>query len=1054
MQSTLFSSSTRRRLFLLSLLALAAATLAADTPSEAWLAEYRRYVAQPNIPTGAPADPASPSGFGDLMRRLPAPEEWPHLRQALKDAASHAAPGAEQKRLQAGSWLFAYLSGDRTGLMAELPPKPAPEAMTSEEAIVVLQMHEALDPARGQGGDQADQLLQAFKQQVEAVEPVNVDEVKRALGGEENFARLHRLLDADEAMRPKVTAVYEEYQKTGDQAAAEQKMQVLQKEYEDAYGADQQALEPYRQNPLIGRYVSELWRTRQPDGYAPSAAVPDLVKLLGKDEARALVRRALAVPIQLMFDEHTGAETRLLLREEALAAIATLKVASWGLVTDAADAPLFEALDKRFPATADRSYSYRTASGFYLLALMQQSKIPEAVAFASRPEFQGRLNLPYEISQALEKGGNEEQLWAFLRAWLRKFPASDEWDRFNRLSASLGHQRELKAMVAEMAADGSFAGLSRLRVQLLQADFELAIDDLTGARTRLAALLAPVAATADERRIQLEVAGKLLSLADLQQDGAQFQATLAAAEAVLAAGEQGEEGTGIQQTANLIEILNTAGRFGDSVRLGDAVLARLAEQMAKADAKQAETLRRLGMDYRLRQLLGEMLRARVELGQWTEAAQLVENSPWWGVRDVQGLLNEKVPSNSRPLGWYFARLAHQQGHAEIEQQLLEMQLVATPGSDPIYQSYLELTGPEAKPLLAKLIAADRYEERPLIWRAKLESDAGQWDAAIATLQEAIQIDPSDGEEGRGDRMRVYAFMARAVGAKGDKEKAVFFENVVKSIRLSETADRWFTLGAYAHAIALYRQALGFFQDAYCIQSRLAVRLAGEGKMDEAAEHYRRAFELMPDSFGRVESHCFGCEHVFAGEKSQGVAEEVFTKMLAARPDKPQLHYLMGYLREEQNRDKEAADYYRQAIKLDPLYLNAWKQLAGLDGKLHFTPAERDDLYLKLVEMDPMRRHGYPSLDRVGDLPRLWRALQAAQQVVARLPAAQPVWPLKASTALLASDTSGYRSYGPTIGQESFATVLAQHEFIMNLQGYLVSLNAAPEGAEPNSSPTP
>jgi tetratricopeptide (TPR) repeat protein len=296
-------------------------------------------------------------------------------------------------------------------------------------------------------------------------------------------------------------------------------------------------------------------------------------------------------------------------------------------------------------------------------------------------------------------------------------------------------------------------------------------------------------------------------------------------------------------------------------------------------------------------------------------------------------------------------------------------------------------------------------------------------------------------------MRVYAFMAQALRGKGDNAKAKFFEDVVRSIRLAETADRWFETGAYAHAIAFYRQALGFFQDAYCIQSRLAVRLAAEGKIDEAAEHYRRAFEQMPDSFGRVESHCFGCEQVFAGEKSQGVAEQVFTTMLAARPDKPQLHYLMGYLRMEQERPADAAGHFRRAVELDPLYLNAWDKLAGLESKLHFPPVQRDELLLKLLELDPAHHHASPDLARVTDLARLWRALDAAGQVVAALPAAGPLWELKASAARLAGKRADARPWERAEREKNFAAVLLEHHFVEALQGYLATLNAPMEKAE-------
>ncbi len=61
-------------------------------------------------------------------------------------------------------------------------------------------------------------------------------------------------------------------------------------------------------------------------------------------------------------------------------------------------------------------------------------------------------------------------------------------------------------------------------------------------------------------------------------------------------------------------------------------------------------------------------------------------------------------------------------------------------------------------------------------------------------------------------------------------------------------------------------------DAYCIQSRLAVRLSEPGQHELAAKHYEKALALMPDSFGRVESHGFGCEGAFGVTEAQSAAE--------------------------------------------------------------------------------------------------------------------------------------------------------------------------------------
>ena len=140
--------------------------------------------------------------------------------------------------------------------------------------------------------------------------------------------------------------------------------------------------------------------------------------------------------------------------------------------------------------------------------------------------------------------------------------------------------------------------------------------------------------------------------------------------------------------------------------------------------------------------------------------------------------------------------------------------------------------------------------------------AKRWLEAEAVIRQAITIDPSDGEEGPNDRMPAYAVLADVLEAKGAKAPAATFRGAVRAIRISERTDELHELGLHERAFAGYRKALEQFADAYCVQSRLAIRLMEAGRREEAFEHYRRAYELMPSSFGRVESHCFGCESVF------------------------------------------------------------------------------------------------------------------------------------------------------------------------------------------------
>src|SRR6185436_14985531 len=88
-----------------------------------------------------------------------------------------------------------------------------------------------------------------------------------------------------------------------------------------------------------------------------------------------------------------------------------------------------------------------------------------------------------------------------------------------------------------------------------------------------------------------------------------------------------------------------------------------------------------------------------------------------------------------------------------------------------------------------------------------------------------------------------------------------------------------------------------------------------------------------------------------GERAQGVAEKVFTQLAQKTPNKPQVHYLLGYLREEQERSMEALDHYRQAVKLDADYLNAWNKISQISAKVVVPAAERDAVVFRLLGLD-------------------------------------------------------------------------------------------------------
>jgi tetratricopeptide (TPR) repeat protein len=395
--------------------------------------------------------------------------------------------------------------------------------------------------------------------------------------------------------------------------------------------------------------------------------------------------------------------------------------------------------------------------------------------------------------------------------------------------------------------------------------------------------------------LQLASIGTLTAREDLAEEGIK-----GATQALTGIHDLGAGAIVIQ---SLVEVLLPRGRNAEAEGI-------VANELAKGD-QQA---------YILQPLLGILAVIYDRAGRYNDVMNLMDNAGQWGVMDVSGLAPREILNT--PLLVVAARALLKTGKTAQARETIRRLIETKPGYDPGYALLLEMGGADVETFLDMLAKRDRFEERPLIWKAKLQLDAGRVEEAEKTARSAIAIDPSDGEEGKGDRMRAYAVLADILDKKGDSEQAKSMRGVVAAIRLSESADDWWRAGLLTRAVKMYEQALGYFADAYCIQSRLVLRYGELGDFAKAEQHYQRAFELMPDSFGRIESHCFGCEGSFSGERAQGIAERVFTRLAENVPEKPQIFYLLGYLRREQGRTVEAAEDFRKAAKLDPDYFNA------------------------------------------------------------------------------------------------------------------------------------
>lgn len=735
--------------------------------------------------------------------------------------------------------------------------------------------------------------------------------------------------------------------------------------------------------------------------YFPDLPTPDLVTLAGAARAEELLRKALIAPVRVEI-ESAAEPTRALAKRLARELAPLMRTPQWALVGPD-DIALFEAMQRRFGAgKREHDYTRDRALGNYIVGLILFGRPDDALREAAAAG--ERFSLPYDLGEQLGRGGYEEPVRDFLHRLLEKHPGAPDglWSSYRRLAVQTGKTGEMLDLIRRHAADPALEGAAKVRAQHRLAMAELAVDDVARGLPRLREALAEAGKTPEEARADLvsDLAGDLIEAGlalgetDAAADG--VRALDAAARATLASKKPESYQVSVA-VEKAIDAWMRIDRADDALKLADEFEGWARAALAKVAAG----------DYSLYvsdDILEDTLKARfamlVARERWDEAQKLLVEHDAWGEDDAAELIRGDYSGDEGrpPFGVQLARVAQARGDRDTARRALETLLVKRSGNDAAYAAYVELLGAEATPLLDRFFELDAYEERPLIWKAVLASRAKNWPEAERLARAAIAVDPSDGEQGRGDRMRVYSVLGEARAAQGDEKEAKFFADVVRAIRLSEEADRWHEAGLFARSLRGYQQALELFADAYCVQSRLAIRLAEAGRMDEAMEHYRRAYELMPDSFGRVESHCFGCEKAFAGEAQQGVAEEIFTRMAAAHPTKAQVPYLLGYLRSEQERLAEAAEMFARATELDPLYLNAWNKLDGLADRMAMPAGRRDAIALKLIELDPLGSHASPDFDEVSDSAALWRALAAAKAKAAELPEHKTVLRLTASAA--------------------------------------------------------
>lgn len=720
-----------------------------------------------------------------------------------------------------------------------------------------------------------------------------------------------------------------------------------------------------------------------PSSYGGDAKrIPDLVTTVGEGRARDLLLRLLAVP-KLEFLPPKGSKTLAMARQLALENNRELASPHWALVRWPVDSTaLYEAMEARFVhpdraigptrtkavSRGDDDYTpeREAARTAYLVRLLVEKRADAPAAF--KRDAQMRRFADEELPGYVTSAGASAALADVLEGLLKADPSLPLLPSYRQAALRAGRgAAAIDVLKAARRGQAKTVGVALLD-EIVQ--LELALDRVEPAIADNRQLLRDAAGDkALEQRVVAALSRQVDLAVALKRDDL-FDDVVRAARAVCA-GEKTAWNAGCPAIA--FKVVTSLVERGAGPRAEAFVFDRIRATTALAGSMEQMSRHLQASDAAL--LVYLYVRAR----RAADAQRLLDDYDGWNAQDVRdiGFPWGEHGRDQEPIAPFPVTAAEalmSVGHRDDARAILQSQIREHADDDRAYELLVRLDGSAAIPFLEERAAADPFEERPLIWKALLLGQAGNLSDAERAARAAIAVDPLDREQGRRGRLRSCAVLAEVLGRQGGSAEAAQIDRAISATRAAEDGDRLRAAGLLTRAVGVYEGAAKTFENAYCIHSRLAVELEALGKASEARAHYERAFALMPQSFGRVESHCFGCEGVFDSPSAQEIAEQALSRVAVGAPNEARARYLFGYLRKWQGRSAEAAAAFRDAARLDPDYLNAYVRLLDVAEDAGLSTAEREQVALQAIRLDKGARYQGCRPLAVTDLVALWNAV--------------------------------------------------------------------------------
>jgi len=579
-----------------------------------------------------------------------------------------------------------------------------------------------------------------------------------------------------------------------------------------------------KENDVDGIFDNlELQLTTTLPGYS-YVEIPDIITLAGKQKAESWVEKMLPTS-KRSFSVPTGGETKKMIQSIVLRKIDDLIAPQWTLVNDLDSIELYEAIDKKFPdnifskvfAKVDFSSEKANARSYYLISKLVSADSTELDELSAL--FQNEdVYLSNKTIKALKNAGHANSVQAFLYKAVSKNSESSYWDDYIALSSFVGESNQAKILLESVLEDKTLSSDQKSNMYRYYVKSLYANDQVEEAAQLVIDVFDQFSSEG-----RLELALQLAQIGLLKNNSKWVDFGLDQAKTQLEKDIANEEFyLPIHNIQKYVRILRSANKN----KTAESFLLTQLNALINNVSKVSELYGPAYASYGLAEgnpLMAELIGIYNDGQRWNDILKLMDNYKYWGVDDLNTIYTLK-DSTKTYFGYYIANALHHTDQTESATAILEALIWKDSGYDNAYQLYTSIESPtKASAYLETIYSKDQFEERPLIWQAQIKLNSNKLEEAKTLIKSAISIDPSDGEQGDNDRMRAYAILSEIHSKQGASDDAKLYAKVVKSIRISEQADKFTDLGILSTGISMYKQASEQFADAYCVQSRLAIQ---------------------------------------------------------------------------------------------------------------------------------------------------------------------------------------------------------------------------------------